>query len=43
MPKPVKRVEEVRPKQGVFAASIGQFPRRLIMLLEARFSGRGFD
>ena len=31
MPKPVKRVQEVRPKQAVFAASIKQFP------------GRGFD
>ncbi|HEU4779953.1 MAG TPA: hypothetical protein VFS58_08740 [Steroidobacteraceae bacterium] len=34
MPKPVKRVSEVRPKQAVFAASIKQFPQRLIMLTE---------
>lgn len=34
MPKPVKRVSEVRPKQAVFAASIRQFPRRLVMLTE---------
>jgi len=34
MPKPVKRVSEVRPKQAVFAASIKQFPRRLVMLTE---------
>jgi hypothetical protein len=34
MPKPVKRVQEVRPKQAVFAASIKQFPQRLIILTE---------
>jgi hypothetical protein len=34
MPKPVKRVQEVRPKQAVFAASIRQFPQRLIILTE---------
>ena len=34
MPKPVKRVQEVRPRQAVFAASIKQFPRRLVMVTE---------
>ena len=34
MPKPVKRVSDVRPKQAVFAASIKQFPKRLVMLTE---------
>lgn len=34
MPKPVKRVSEVRPKQAVFAASIKQFPKRLVILTE---------
>ena len=34
MPKPVKRVSEVRPKQAVFAASIRQFPRRLVLISE---------
>ena len=34
MPKPVKRVSEVRPRQAVFAASIKQFPERLVMLTE---------
>jgi len=34
MPKPFTRVSETRPKQAVFAASIKQFPRRLIMLTE---------
>jgi hypothetical protein len=34
MPKPVQRVSEVRPKQAVFAASIRQHPRRLVMLTE---------
>ena len=34
MPKPVKRVSEVRPKQAVFAASIKQFPQRLVILTE---------
>jgi hypothetical protein len=34
MPKPIKRVSEVRPKQAVFAASIKQFPQRLVILTE---------
>jgi hypothetical protein len=34
MPKPVKRVSEVRPRQAVFAASIRQFPKRLVILTE---------
>jgi hypothetical protein len=34
MPKPVKRVQEVRPRQAVFAASIKQHPRRLVILTE---------
>jgi hypothetical protein len=34
MPKPVQRVSEVRPKQAVFAASIKQFPKRLVILTE---------
>jgi hypothetical protein len=34
MPKPVKRVSEVRPRQAVFAASIKQFSNRLVMLTE---------
>ena len=34
MPKPVARVQEVRPKQAVFAASIKQFPRRLVIVTE---------
>ncbi len=34
MPKPAKRVSEARPKQAVFAASIRQFPRRLVVLTE---------
>jgi hypothetical protein len=34
MPKPVKRVSEVRPKQAVFAASIKQFPQRLVIVTE---------
>ena len=34
MPNPVKRVSEVRPRQAVFAASIRQFPRRLVLLTE---------
>jgi hypothetical protein len=34
MPKPVKRVQEVRPKQAVFAASIRQFPQRLVIVTE---------
>jgi len=34
MLKPAKRIPEARPKQAVFAASIKQFPRRLVMLSE---------
>jgi hypothetical protein len=34
MPKPAQRVSEVRPKQAVFAASIRQFPKRLVMISE---------
>jgi hypothetical protein len=34
MPKPVRRVQQVRPKQAVFAASIKQFPQRLVILTE---------
>ena len=34
MPKPVKRVSEVRPRQAVFSASIKQFPKRLVILTE---------
>lgn len=34
MPKPMKRVSEVRPRQAVFAASIKQFPQRLVLLTE---------
>ena len=34
MPKPVKRVQEVRPRQAVFAASVKQFPQRLVILTE---------
>jgi hypothetical protein len=34
MPKPVKRVSEVRPRQAVFSASVKQFPKRLVMLTE---------
>jgi hypothetical protein len=34
MPKPVKRVHEVRPRQAVFAASVKQFPQRLVILTE---------
>jgi len=34
MPKPAQRVSEVRPKQAVFAASIRQFPKRLVLLSE---------
>jgi hypothetical protein len=34
MPKPVQRVHEVRPRQAVFAASIRQFPKRLVILTE---------
>src|SRR5687767_2252200 len=34
MPKPAQRVQEVRPKQAVFAASIKQFPKRLVMITE---------
>jgi hypothetical protein len=34
MPKPVKRVQEVRPRQAIFAASVRQFPKRLVLLTE---------
>jgi len=34
MPKPVQRISEVRPRQAVFAASIRQFPGRLILVSE---------
>ena len=34
MPKPAQRVSDVRPKQAVFAASIKQFPKRLVMISE---------
>ena len=34
MPKPVQRVQEVRPRQAVFAASVKQFPKRLVVLTE---------
>ena len=34
MPKPAQRVSDVRPKQAVFAASIKQFPKRLVILTE---------
>jgi hypothetical protein len=34
MPGPVKRVSEVRPKQAVFAASVRQFPGRLVLISE---------
>jgi hypothetical protein len=34
MPKPVTRVQEARPKQAVFAASIKQFPQRLVIITE---------
>lgn len=34
MPKPVQRVHDARPKEAVFAASIRQFPQRLVILTE---------
>jgi hypothetical protein len=34
MPKPAQRVSEVRAKQAVFAASIRQFPKRLVIVTE---------
>ncbi len=34
MPKPAQRVSEVRPKEAVFAASIRQFPKRLVLISE---------
>jgi len=34
MPKPAQRVSDVRPKQAVFAASIRQFPKRLVLISE---------
>jgi hypothetical protein len=34
MPKPVKRVSEVRPRHAVFAASLRQHPERLVLITE---------
>jgi hypothetical protein len=34
MPKPVKRVSDGRTRQGVFSASVKQFPKRLVILTE---------
>ena len=34
MPKPVKRVSDSRTREGVFAASVKQFPQRLVILTE---------
>jgi len=34
MPKPAQRVSDVRPKQAVFAASVKQFPKRLVVVSE---------
>ena len=34
MPKPVQRVQESRPRQAVFAASVKQFPKRLVLITE---------
>lgn len=34
MPKPVKRVSEARPRHAVFAASIRQYPKRLVLVTE---------
>jgi hypothetical protein len=34
MPKPAQRVSDVHPKQAVFAASIKQFPQRLVLITE---------
>ncbi len=34
MPKPAQRVSDARPKQAVFAASIRQFPKRLVVISE---------
>ena len=34
MPKPANRVSDARPRQAVFAASIRQHPKRLVMLTE---------
>lgn len=34
MPKPAQRVSDGRPKQAVFAASIRQFPKRLVLISE---------
>jgi hypothetical protein len=34
MPKPVKRVQDPRTRQGAFAASVKQFPKRLVVLTE---------
>ncbi len=34
MPKPVKRVQDARTRQGIFAAMVKQFPKRLVVLTE---------
>jgi hypothetical protein len=34
MPKPMQRVSDARTRQGVFAASVKQFPKRLVILSE---------
>src|ERR1041384_7734494 len=34
MPKPMKRVSDGRPRQAVFAASVKQFPKRLVLVTE---------
>jgi hypothetical protein len=34
MPKPVKRVQDARTRQAAFAASVKQFPKRLVVLTE---------
>jgi len=34
MPKPMQRVSDARTRQGVFAASVKQFPKRLVILTE---------
>ena len=34
MPKPAQRVQQARPRQAVFAASIRQFPQRLVIVSE---------
>jgi hypothetical protein len=34
MPKPMQRVSDARTRRGVFAASVKQFPKRLVILTE---------